>query len=61
MRVSLRDRINKKCRDCSYDELDVGGWRQQVERCEMPDCPLYPVRPTPRNSPTLAENDTVTV
>jgi len=61
MRDSLRSRINQKCRDCSYDEYDVGGWRQQVERCEVTNCALYPVRPTPRNTPTLAENDTVTV
>ena len=44
-RVSLRKAINDKCKDCIYDNLDVGTWRQQVEACTVNGCPLYPARP----------------
>ena len=43
----LRGKIIAKCIDCSYDSLDTGTWRQQVEKCGCPDCPLYNVRPLP--------------
>ena len=41
--------IEAKCRDCIYDPLDDGAWRQQVERCEITDCALYPYRPKSRS------------
>lgn len=44
MKKSLRDSINLKCKDCNYDELDKGTWRQQVESCTSSDCPLFDVR-----------------
>ena len=44
----LRGKITAKCIECSYDPLDKGTWRQQVEDCRVPDCPLYDVRPLPR-------------
>jgi hypothetical protein len=44
-RLSLRKAINDKCKDCIYDELDKGNWRQQVGDCRVFNCPLYPVRP----------------
>lgn len=47
---SLRKAINEKCRDCSYDRMDKGTWRQQVEDCRCPDCALYTVRPLPKVS-----------
>jgi hypothetical protein len=37
--------INAKCKDCIYDHLAGGTWRDQVERCGGTDCPLYPHRP----------------
>ena len=37
--------INEKCKDCIYDELDKGTWRQQVGACTMTDCSLYEYRP----------------
>ena len=46
--MSLRKAINEKCRDCTYDEYGEGTWLKQVELCTCTDCPLYPVRPTPR-------------
>ena len=53
---SLRAAINAYCRDCIYDPLDRGNWRQQVTACEIPDCPLYPVRP--RSSAPLEDAKT---
>ena len=41
----LRARVNAKCCDCTYDELDTGTWRKQVENCPSIDCPLFTVRP----------------
>lgn len=48
-KLSLRDAINAKCRECIYDPLSgMGTWREQVGGCTSPTCPLYPVRPMPR-------------
>ncbi len=44
-RLSLRHAIDAKCKDCSYDHLDRGNWRQQVHACPCTDCPLWLVRP----------------
>jgi hypothetical protein len=46
MAIGLRTAINRKCRECIYDPRGGGGtWREQVQACIAPDCPLYPVRP----------------
>lgn len=49
--MSMRKAINDKCKDCIYDPLAGGTWRQQVENCIADTCPLYPYRPLsrPRN------------
>ena len=39
--TTRREAINLKCKECAYDELDDGTWRQKVERCEITDCPLW--------------------
>jgi len=44
-KLSLRAAINAKCKECIYDKQDKGNWRQQVERCTSPKCPLFAVRP----------------
>lgn len=41
----LRNKIDANCLWCSYDPLDVGTWRQQVDRCNVTNCPLFSVRP----------------
>ncbi len=41
----LRGKINAKCAECIYDSFQPGNWRQQVEACTSPNCPLYEVRP----------------
>jgi hypothetical protein len=44
--MSLRAAINAFCKSCLYDPIGGSGtWRQQVEACTAPHCPLYPVRP----------------
>lgn len=46
-RLSMRQAINAKCKECIYDPLaGLGAWRQQVEACASVNCPLHPVRPT---------------
>lgn len=47
-RPGLRSKIDANCMWCSYDPLDIGNWRQQVEGCNVTNCPLYSVRPTSR-------------
>ncbi len=42
---SLRKAIDAMCKDCTYDELDKGTWRQQVAACTIKICPLHSVRP----------------
>ena len=44
--MTRQNAINRKCKECAYDELDHGTWRQQVERCDFTDCALYEYRPT---------------
>ena len=47
--VKWRKAVNEKCKDCIYDPMSgLGNWRQQVEACEIPDCPLWPIRPKSR-------------
>ena len=43
--MSLRKCINEKCRDCIYDSIVPGTWRQQVTLCSAKSCALYDVRP----------------
>lgn len=52
--MSLRKAINAKCRECIYDDLAPGNWRQQVEACPCTDCPLYAVRPRSRGMARVA-------
>ena len=42
----LRGKINAKCIECIFDPEGGGGtWREQVEACTAPSCPLFSVRP----------------
>ena len=43
--ASLRKRINRHCKSCTYDDLAAGTWRQQVTHCGVKSCALYDVRP----------------
>ena len=45
--MSLRDRINAKCKGCIYDFMAPGTWRQQVALCSVYSCELHDVRPKP--------------
>jgi hypothetical protein len=55
--TSLRKAIDAKCKECIYDPCQNGTWRQQVEACTSPSCPLFSVRPLPiaNNSSNLVE------
>ena len=58
---SLRSAINQTCRDCIYDEYakGEGNWRQQVAKCTVTKCSLYPVRPVskPRKAEELPSEE----
>ena len=43
----LRKAVDNHCKNCIYDELEPGTWRQQVEQCTATICDLYPFRPRP--------------
>lgn len=45
VRPSMRKAINAKCKDCIYDPLAGGTWRQQTEACTITACSLWPLRP----------------
>ena len=49
-RISPRDAIKAKCKDCIHDPLAGGTWIQQVEACTFQECSLYPFRPVSRVS-----------
>lgn len=44
-RPSLRTAIDRKCKECIYDPLAPGAWREQVEACSSSNCALHAVRP----------------
>jgi len=45
--MSLRKRIDEKCKDCICDPTAPGTWRQQVALCTIKTCPLWRVRAKP--------------
>jgi hypothetical protein len=47
-RQSLRDCVNAQCKACIYDPYSSGTWREQVAACTNGGCPLFSVRPVPR-------------
>ena len=51
-RASLRNLVNAKCRECIYDPLSRGTWREQVAACESANCALHQARPVPRDCMT---------
>lgn len=60
--MSLRKAINDKCKECIYDDSPGNGnWRQQVQGCTSPKCPLFAHRPVskPRREAVLAPESTV--
>lgn len=43
--MSRAKAIELKCKDCIYDNLCKGSWREQVEKCPCRSCPLWEYRP----------------
>jgi hypothetical protein len=48
LKTSRAAAIAAKCRDCIYDPLSAGRWREQVAACTADHCALFAVRPVPR-------------
>jgi len=46
-KIGLRKAVDNHCRDCIYDEQEIGTWRAQVELCTAIDCDLFLFRPLP--------------
>ena len=58
--MTRQQAIAAKCKECTYDPLDDGTWRQQVQRCEMTDCALYSYRPKSRSkAPSVPDSAAV--
>ena len=49
--MTRQEAIEAKCKECIFDPLDEGTWRQQVQACEIKSCALYPYRPKPYGKP----------
>ena len=47
-RPSMRRAIDATCKDCIFDPVGRGNWRQQVEACTTPSCSLFELRPVSR-------------
>ena len=45
--MSFRNRIDKSCRDCIYDSVSPGTWRQQVALCNVKSCSFWEIRAKP--------------
>jgi len=45
MAGNLRKAIDDHCKNCCFDDLSPGTWRQQVEACNIETCSLWAVRP----------------
>jgi hypothetical protein len=43
--MSRKKAIDAFCKACIYDRGTPGTWRQQVEACTAPKCPLFAYRP----------------
>ena len=60
--MTRQEAIEAKCKECIYDPLDDGTWRQQVKACAIDTCALHPYRPMPykvRNQPVEREYKTI--
>ena len=42
---SLRTAVDQHCKQCIYDNLCPGTWRQQVTLCAIKECALWNIRP----------------
>ena len=39
--------IAAKCRDCIFDPMAKGSWKEQIADCASSPCALHPFRPVP--------------
>jgi len=47
--------IENMCKQCVYDPAAEGTWREQVQDCGCPNCPLYDFRPLPVKAEKLSK------
>ena len=52
-RLSYKEAIAEKCRDCIYDDKHYGGIAQQVATCLQTSCSLHSVRPINKSKTKL--------
>ena len=45
--MSLRKKIDKNCKACTYDSACPGSWRQQVALCSIKSCAFWAIRAKP--------------
>ena len=54
-KLTRQQAINAFCKNCLYDPLDSGNWRQQVGRCAITECHLHAYRPVSRQRTTKTD------
>ena len=68
MKKDLYRAVDLNCKNCIYDPLAGGTWREQVERCTVKTCAMFFFRPTssgkkrgtgPGDTNTSPEDDTL--
>ncbi len=47
--ASYKTYIELHCKDCGYDSLNPGTWREQIAACPATNCNLHSVRAVPRH------------
>ena len=56
--TSYKTAVEQKCKECIYDPIVEGTWKQQVEDCPSVTCPLHPVRPKSKSTKGETKGDT---
>lgn len=41
MKLTIRQAINKNCKECTYDPKDKGTWVEQIEACTITSCAFH--------------------
>lgn len=57
--LSAQKAIDAKCKDCIYDELDIGTWRDQTTLCPAKSCDLWEYRPLNKASKLAIKEEKV--
>ena len=60
MKLTRQQAINEKCKDCIYDSLAGGTWREQTTACASEDCALWEYRPLDAKTKTAMREEKLT-